>query len=80
MNILLKLLEEASSLSENGLTVGYELYTVKIHSFVCDVPARAFGKGIKGPSDYDACEKCTEHGEYLGKVIYLRTSSHRYFI
>ena len=79
-DFLAEFVEEASFLSENGLTVGDEVYTVKIHSFVCDAPARALVKGIKDHSGYDACEKCMEHGEYLGKVIYLRTSSHRYFI
>jgi hypothetical protein len=72
---LAEFVEEASFLSKNGLTVGDKLYTVKIHSFVCDAPARALVKGIKGHSGYDACEKCMEHGEYLGKVIYPGTGA-----
>ena len=72
---LAEFVEEACFLSENGLTVGEKVYTVKIHSFVCDAPARALVKNIKGHSGYDACEKCTEHGEYLGKVIYPGTSA-----
>lgn len=61
---------ETVDLVENGLTVLGNLYTVKIHSFVCDAPARAFMKGVKCHSGYAACEKCTEHGEYDGKVIF----------
>ena len=66
---------EMSDLAKNGMTVDDVLYTVKIHSFVCDAPARAFLKSIKCHSGYAACEKCTEHGEYLGKVIYPGTSA-----
>ena len=43
---LAEFVEEACFLSENGLTVGEEMYTVKIHSFVGDAPARALVKNI----------------------------------
>jgi len=66
---------EVCNVSQNGVSIGGELYTIKIHSFVCDAPARAFLKGIKSHSGYAACEKCTEHGEYLGKVIYPGTNA-----
>ena len=42
---------------------------------MCDFPARSRVKGIEGHSGYGACEKCTEHGEYLGKVIYPGTGA-----
>jgi len=68
-------INEMTQLTENGITVADQLYTVKVHSFVCDAPARSFLKGIKGHSGYAACEKCTEHGEYVGKVIYPGTAA-----
>ena len=40
-----------------------------------DAPARAFIRGIKCHSGYAACEKCTKHSEYLGKVIYGGTNA-----
>jgi hypothetical protein len=66
---------EAAELLKNGITVADVQYSVKIHSFVCDAPARAFVKGVKCHSGYAACEKCTEHGEYIGKVILPGTNS-----
>ena len=72
---LAEFVKEASDLLEKGLNIGNELYTVKIHSFVCDAPVRAFVKGIKCQSGYSACEKCTELGEYENKVIYRRTDA-----
>src|SRR6476661_8091085 len=37
--------------------------------------ARAFIKCIKSHSGYSACEKCTQRGEYSGKVIFPSTSA-----
>ena len=70
---LAEFVSEASELVDNGVVINDEIYTLKIHAFVCDAPARAFVKGIKHPSGYSACEKCTEYGEYDKKVIYRRT-------
>jgi len=61
---------EADNLIEHGLIVDDKRVEVKIHSFVCDAPARAFLKGIKSHSGYSSCEKCIVHGEYAGKVIF----------
>lgn len=61
---------EATGLLKNGLCFGNKTYAVKIHSFVCDAPARAFIKGIKSHSGYSSCEKCTVRGQYCGKVIF----------
>ncbi|XP_065664812.1 uncharacterized protein LOC136086443 [Hydra vulgaris] len=38
---------ETLSLLQNGLIINGKHFTMKIHSFVCDAPARAFVKGIK---------------------------------
>jgi len=62
--------EEACMLVKHGLTFEQKNRKVIIHSFVCDAPARAYVKGIKSPSGYSSCEKCTVHGEYYGKVIF----------
>jgi len=55
-------------------TLGFDLngrhFTVKIHSFVCDAPARAMLKNIKAHSGYHSCERCTQTGLYCGKVIF----------
>ena len=72
---LAEFVAEASDLADNGISICGEINRVEIHSFVCDAPARAFVKGIKCPSGYSACEKCTEHGDYQNKVIYRHTDA-----
>ena len=39
-------------------------------SFVCDAPARAFVKQVKGHCGYYGCENCTQKGQWDGKVIF----------
>ena len=41
-----------------------------ISVFVCDAPARAFLKGIKGHTAYSACERCCQSGVWNGKMTY----------
>lgn len=48
-------------------------YLIKIHSIICDAPARAYIKCIKSHGGYHACDKCTESGEFHGRVIYPST-------
>lgn len=38
---------------------------VKLHSIVCDAPARSFVLNIKGHTGYFACHKCQIEGEYF---------------
>lgn len=64
-----KFIDEYSYL-KNGFFVNTSKYSVEIHSFVCDAPAKAFIKSIKSPGGYACCDKCTEFGQYVhGRVI-----------
>lgn len=38
--------------------------------FVCDAPARAYIKCIKYHSGYNSCERCTQNGEWEGRVVF----------
>jgi hypothetical protein len=60
---------------EKGLYINEKIYSISVHSFVCDAPARVFLKGIKSHSGYSSCENCTVYGEYDGKVFFSSTSS-----
>jgi len=70
---LFKFVSEACHLIKNGITFNQRHYTVEIHTFVSDAPARAFIKGIKSHSGFGACEKCID-GEHDGKVIHSSAS------
>ncbi len=43
---------------------------VALKNIICDSPARAYVKCIKGHSGYSSCDKCTVHGIYEQCVVY----------
>ena len=61
---------ETNDLVNSGFVIESKKYFLKLHSFVCDAPARAYVKGVKQHSGYSSCEKCNIHGDYVGKVIF----------
>ena len=65
---------ELKELMSNGMTVNGTQICVKLHSFVCNAPARAFIKCTKLHSGYSSCERCDQHGEWCGKVIFSSTA------
>ena len=56
--------KECRTLLETGIAYAGQTVPFKIACFICDAPARAFLKGIKGHSGYNACERCTQTGIY----------------
>lgn len=64
--------DELLSLLENRLvTETGEVFEVEVYLFICDAPARAYVKCIKGHSGYFSCERCTTEGEYLSDHVCL---------
>ncbi|CAN8026464.1 unnamed protein product [Ixodes persulcatus] len=61
--------EEVSVLLTQGIHLNSKFYTVKLHSFICDAPARAYLKCIKGHTAYYGCEKCSQKGKHDGKKV-----------
>lgn len=62
----------------NELAKGFEfegvMLTLLLSSMVCDAPARAFLKNVKGHTGYHGCEKCTQDGLYLeNRMTFPRT-------
>ncbi|XP_077270983.1 uncharacterized protein LOC143902160 isoform X1 [Temnothorax americanus] len=68
---------ELSLLLKNGLQVNDRYFDIKIHSFVCDAPARAYIKQVKNHNGYSCCEKCEESGIYFERRIILRNTNAR---
>ena len=61
---------EISELQLGGVTYCGKKYKLRIHSFYCDMPARAFVKCVTGHSGYGGCEKCETHGKYVKCVTF----------
>ena len=54
---------EMKTLESSGIQTSDKNFKVVLKSVVCDAPARAFLKGIKGHSGYSSCERCDQRGE-----------------
>ena len=53
---------EFNVLKEQGLYIGENHFTIHVKGFVCDAPARAFVKCIKGHNGFYGCERCIQKG------------------
>ena len=60
---------------ETGISYNGETLKVVIHGFVCDAPARAFICCTKTHSGYFSCSKCTEEGDFEGRVVFLNENA-----
>lgn len=68
-------INELNELLNEGFVFKGKMYSIEVHSFVCDAPAKAFVKCIKSHSGYSSCDKCTIVGEYVNnKVVFNSTS------
>lgn len=66
-------LSEIKEILECGLIIGKndKKVSIEIRAFICDAPARAFLKGIKGHNSYFGCERCVVEGEYFHSVHHV---------
>lgn len=65
-----KFVTDLNNVTNNNFIIDNEIFTIKIHSFICDTPARSFLKMIKGHGGFSACERCTIHGKRENRTIY----------
>ena len=68
-------LEEATTLEKQGFSFKNIIYKFKIHSFVCDAPARSYIKNTKSHNGYSGCDRCTQNGVWLKKVTFPETNA-----
>ena len=45
-------------LLKNSIIIELQKFVVEIRCFICDTPARAFVKSIKGHTSFNVCERC----------------------
>ena len=60
---------ELSHLQQSGVCFGENIVQICVKGFICDAPARAFIKCIKGHSGYYACERCIDRGKQMNKKM-----------
>ena len=67
---------EMQHLEKDGIVLLQKRFNVILYAVICDAPARAFLKCTKTHTGYNACERCTVHGRWCGKMTFpdLRAS------
>ena len=67
--------KECQHLEINGLVLGSCVLAFKIHSIVCDAPARSFVRQTKGHNAYGGCDRCRQAGLWRNRVIFPITNA-----
>ncbi|XP_031342118.1 uncharacterized protein LOC116170009 [Photinus pyralis] len=63
--------DEINHMHTYGFSYGGKKYEIRLKAIICDAPARAFIKCIKGHGGFFGCEKCTQRGFRINnKVIF----------
>lgn len=52
-------------LKKNGFTYAKQKFNVFINCMICDAPAKAFLKCIKGHTGFYGCDKCEKEGMWI---------------
>lgn len=70
---------EYADIRQSGIPFDNTILRCYISVIVCDAPARALVKCVKGHTSYSSCERCTQTGVWAGKItlpamLMLRTA------
>ena len=66
---------EMKDLQQNGFEHNDFTFQVSIAGFICDTPARAFIKCVKGHAGHGGCDKCTQYGLHDGRMTFPQTNA-----
>lgn len=62
---------EYKTLCNVGITINTKSYSISISGFICDAPARAFIKQVKGHNGFYSCERYIQKGAHpFGAMIF----------
>ncbi|EFN89121.1 hypothetical protein EAI_12487, partial [Harpegnathos saltator] len=65
---------EFINLTQTGIIVDNETYTVTINALLCDAPVKSFVTYTKSHTGYFACSKCTQEGDFVhNRIIFPET-------
>lgn len=68
--------KECNRLHEKGLHINSRILKFEILAFICDTPARAYLKCVKGHAGFYSCERCNVKGLSVGKKrIFQKTNA-----
>ena len=70
LEFLSDVIRDLKMLLQQGLQDGDKSIPVSIRCIVCDAPAKAMVKMVKLYSGYFGCDKCSQHGEWYGRMTY----------
>ena len=72
---LAEFVTEMNTLEEEGMLWQDGRIQVKVSCVICDAPAKAYLKQIKGHSGYFGCDKCVQKGVWVGKMTFPQTDA-----
>lgn len=62
---------ELNNLLQFGIEINNKKFSVLVHSFICDMPAKSYIKCVKSHNGYSLCDKCTCVGSYINDRVVL---------
>ncbi|KAG7521915.1 hypothetical protein JOB18_009487 [Solea senegalensis] len=69
-NYIHDFIEDLKAITTTGVMLSGKQYNIALPDpFICDTPARAFLKCIKGHGGYSSCERCTQYGIYVDSRV-----------
>jgi hypothetical protein len=75
LDFTLEFLSELKLLMQSGIEFNGNLIAVKVHSFICDAPAKCFVKCTVQFNAYYGCDRCEQKGIYDGRMTYTDVNS-----
>jgi hypothetical protein len=77
LDFLTDFVQECCNLMEHGVVCNDFALKFEISALICDAPARAFLKNIKGHTAYASCERCSQSGAWNGKMTFPETDARK---
>lgn len=68
-DFLTELVDEINVLNSEGIRIENKQFNVRVHCFICDMPARAFLKCVKGHTGFYSWERCSIKGVKSKSIV-----------